>query len=139
MAMKVLVATDGSDHSMKAVQRALDRALKGDATVTLMSVAFYAREDLDEMPPDIQEKLESQAVAALKKAKALFDEKGVAVETVMEAGVVPANNIIKRAEQGKFDQILMGSTGVTGLSRALLGSTAAKVAAHASCSVTVVK
>lgn len=139
MAMNVLVATDGSDHSMKAVLRALELAERENASVTLMSVAYYAREDLDEMPLNIQEKLESQARMALSKAKAVFDEKGVSVRTVMEAGVVPANNIIQRAEQDKVDYVLLGSTGVTGLSRALIGSTAAKVVAHAPCCVTIVK
>ena len=70
MAMNVLVATDGSDHSMKAVVRALEMAERENANVTLMSVAFYAKEDLDEMPLNIQERLESQAQIALKKAKA---------------------------------------------------------------------
>jgi len=139
MAMNVLVATDGSDHSMKAVLRALELAERENASVTLMSVAYYAREDLDEMPLNIQEKLESQARIALSKAKAVFDEKGISVRTVMEAGVVPANNIIQRAEQEKVDYVLLGSTGVTGLSRALIGSTAAKVVAHAPCCVTIVK
>ncbi|MBM4136865.1 MAG: universal stress protein, partial [Nitrospira sp.] len=87
----------------------------------------------------IQDKLEDHAEAALKKAKAIFDEKGIAVETVLEAGVVPANNIIRRAEGGKFDRIIMGSTGLTGLSRALMGSTAAKVVANAPCSVSIIR
>ena len=41
--MKVLVATDGSEHSMKAVQRALEVAEKQGAQVTLMSVAYFRR------------------------------------------------------------------------------------------------
>jgi nucleotide-binding universal stress UspA family protein len=137
--MKVLVATDGSEHSMKAVNRALELAMKEGAEVTLMSVAYYAREDLDEMPANIQEKLESHAAEALKKAKAVFDEKSVQVETLLEAGFVPANNIIRRAEEGQFERILLGSTGISGLKRVFIGSTAAKVVANAPCSVTVVR
>jgi nucleotide-binding universal stress UspA family protein len=139
MALKVLVATDGSEHSMKGVQRALELAEKEGADVTIMSVAFYAKEDFDEMPLNIQDKLESQAHAAVKKAKALFDAKGIQVATVMEAGMVPANNIVRRAEEGKFDQIVLGSTGASGLMRVLIGSTAAKVVAQSPCSVTVVR
>jgi nucleotide-binding universal stress UspA family protein len=139
MALKVLVATDGSEHSMKGVQRALELAEKEGADVTIISVAFYAREDFDEMPLNIQDKLESQAQAAVKKAKALFDAKGIQVATVMEAGMVPANNIVRKAEEGKFDQIVLGSTGASGLMRVLIGSTAAKVVAQAPCSVTVVR
>ncbi|MHC1742500.1 MAG: universal stress protein [Syntrophobacteraceae bacterium] len=138
MAMNVLVATDGSEHSMKAVQRGVELAEKEGAKITLMSVALYAK-DLDEMPPNIQDKLEAQAAGALDKAKAVFDAKGLSVQRVLEAGVVPANNIIRKAEEGKFDQILLGSTGVTGFKRALMGSTAAKVVANAPCSVTVIR
>lgn len=137
--MKVLVPTDGSEQAMKAVQRALELAETRGAEVTLMSVAYYAKTDFDEMPANIQDKLEAQAVEALKKAKALFDQKGLKVDLVLEAGVVPANNILRRAEEGKFDRIIMGSTGVTGLKRVLMGSTAAKVVSHAPCEVTVVR
>lgn len=137
--MKVLVATDGSENSMMAVKRALELAEKEGADITLMSVAYYSKDDFDDMPPNIQDKLEDQAADALKKAKALFDKKGVKVETVLEAGVVPANNIIHRAKEDKFDRIIMGSTGMTGLKRVLMGSTAAKVVAYAPCSVTIIR
>lgn len=139
MAMKVLVATDGSNHSMKAVQRALEMAEREGAHITLMAVAYYAREDLDEMPMNIQDRLEAHAREALSKSKAVFEAKGIPVEALLEAGLVPANNIIERAEKGGYDYILLGSTGHTGLARALIGSTAAKVVAHAPCCVTVVK
>lgn len=137
--MKVLVATDGSEHSMKAVDRAVELALKEGADITVMSVAYYAKEDLDEMPLNIQEKLESQAAEALRRAKAVFDKHSVPVKTLLEAGFVPANNIIRVAEEGKFDRILLGSTGISGLKRVFIGSTAAKVVANAPCSVTVVR
>jgi nucleotide-binding universal stress UspA family protein len=134
--MKVLVATDGSEHSMKAVQRGLEMAEQG-AEVTLMSVAYYA--DMDATFFNIQEKLEKEARAILDQAKAVFDAKGIKVETILEAGMVPANNIIRRATEGKFDRLIMGSAGKTGLNLALMGSTAAKVVAHAPCEVTIVR
>jgi len=137
--MKVLVATDGSEHSMKAVQRALELAEKQGAQVTLMSVAYFGADYLDEMPPNIREKLENEARAALKKAKALFDAKNLPVETVLMTGLVPANLIIAKAQDGKFDRIVIGSTGQNALERIVMGSTAAKVVAHAPCEVTVVR
>jgi len=137
--MKVLVATDGSEHSMKAVQRGLELAEREGAEITLMAVALYSREDLDEMPPGIQERLETQAANALRKSKALFDEKGIKVEAILTASYVPANSIIKKAEEGKFDRILMGSKGISGIERLLIGSTAAKVVANAPCTVTVIR
>ena len=137
--MKVLVATDGSEHSMKAVQRGLELAETQGAQVTLMSVAYYVQGNFDGMPMNIQDKLEDEARAALKKGKAVFDAKNIPVETVLEAGLVPANLIIAKAQDGKFDRIVIGSTGMNALERILMGSTAAKVVAHAPCEVTVVR
>lgn len=137
--MKVLVPTDGSAQSMKAVERALELAERLGAEITLMSVAYYAKDDFDDMPPYVQDKLETEAAASLKKAAAYCEGRGVKVEMVLEAGLVPANNIIRRAKDGGFDRIVMGSTGKSGLERALMGSTAAKVVAQAPCEVTVVR
>jgi nucleotide-binding universal stress UspA family protein len=137
--MKVLVATDGSEHSMKAVQRGLELAETQQAQVTLMSVAYYAADYMEGMPPNIQGKLEDEARAALQKAKALFDAKNLPVETVLQAGLVPANLIIQKAQDGKFDRIIIGSTGMNALERIIMGSTASKVVAHAPCEVTVVR
>jgi nucleotide-binding universal stress UspA family protein len=137
--MKVLVATDGSEHSMKAVQRGVELAETLKAQVTLMSVAYYAADYLEGMPPGIQDKLEDEARTALKKGKALFEAKNLPVETVLEAGLVPANLIIQKAQEGKFDRIIIGSTGMNALERILMGSTASKVVAHAPCEVTVVR
>ena len=137
--MKVLVATDGSEHSMKAVQRGVQMAETQGAQVTLMSVAYYVQGDFDTMPVNIQDKLEAEAREALQKAKAVFDAKNLPVETVLEAGLVPANLIIQKARDGKFDRIVIGSTGMSALERILMGSTASKVVAHAPCEVTVVR
>jgi nucleotide-binding universal stress UspA family protein len=137
--MKVLVATDGSEHSMKAVQRGLELAETQKAQVTLMSVAYYVADYMEGMPPNIQDKLEDEARAALQKGKALFDAKSLPVETVLEAGLVPANLIIQKAQEGKFDRIIIGSTGMNALERIIMGSTASKVVAHAPCEVTVVR
>jgi nucleotide-binding universal stress UspA family protein len=136
--MKVLVATDGSVHSMKAVARALELAEQGGAEITLISVAYFAQ-NLDEMPINIQEKLEAEARAALAKSKAVFDAKNIKVDTMLQVGEVPANNIIQVAEEGKFDQILIGSTGLTGFKKLLMGSTAGKVVANAPCTVTIIR
>lgn len=139
MAQKILVATDGSEHAMKAVQKALEFAEKEGAEVSVISVAYYAKDVFDEMPLSIQSKLENQAQEALRKAKALFDEKAIPVKTYMEAGLVPANNILRFAQEQEFDLIILGSTGISGFMRTLIGSTAAKVVAQAPCSVLVVR
>ena len=137
--MKVLVATDGSEHSMKAVQRGLELAEKQGAQVPLMAVAYYVQGNFDGMPMNIQDKLEDEAREALKKGKAVFDAKNIPVETVLEAGLVPANLIIAKAQDGKFDRVVIGSTGQNAIDEMVMGSTATKVVAHAGCEVTVIR
>ena len=58
---------------------------------------------------------------------------------MLATGLVPANLIIHKAQDGKFDRIIMGATGMNALERVMMGSTAAKVVAHAPCEVTVVR
>ncbi len=137
--MKILVPTDGSERAMKAVRRSLELAEKEGAEVTLFAVSYHLRSELDEAPPDIEEAFESISRDTLEKAKAVFDRKGVPVRTAMGSGTVPANVILELAEEGKFDHILMGCTGKTGIAKYLIGSTATKVVAHAPCSVTVLR
>lgn len=139
MGQRILVATDGSENAMKAVKKALELAEKEGAEVSILSVAYYAKDVFDEMPLNIQSKLENQAQEALNKAKALFDEKGIPVRVYLEAGLVPANNILRFAQEHNFDLIILGSTGISGFMRTLIGSTAAKVVSQAPCSVLVVR
>jgi nucleotide-binding universal stress UspA family protein len=137
--MKILVATDGSEQAMKAVKKALELAEQEGNIVFILSVAYFSKEDLDEMPPNIQDKLEAEARQALNKAKELFDQKNIKVETLLETDQVPANAIIRKSKEINCDHILLGSTGRTGLGRVIIGSTAAKVVSHAPCSVTVIR
>ncbi len=137
--MKVLVPTDGSSQAMKAVERALELAEKQGAQVTLMAVAYFGADYLEEMPPNIRDRMQEEAKAALKKAQALFEAKKLPVQTVLMTGLVPANLIIQKAQEGQFDRIVVGSTGMSGLSKVMMGSTAAKVVANAPCEVTVVR
>ena len=51
----------------------------------------------------------------------------------------PASEIVKLAKSEQVDMIVMGTTGRTGISRLLLGSTAEQVLRHAPCPVLMVK
>ena len=53
--------------------------------------------------------------------------------------VDPATEIVQVAESEQVDMIVMGTTGRTGISRLLLGSTAEQVLRHAPCPVLMVK
>jgi nucleotide-binding universal stress UspA family protein len=68
----------------------------------------------------------------------LFRKLGLAVDLVFATGS-PAEEILRAAERHRADLIVMGSKGLTGLDRYLLGSVSRKVARHAPCSVLVVR
>jgi universal stress protein A len=51
----------------------------------------------------------------------------------------PADAIVRVAQEGKMDFIVMGSHGHTGLRNLLLGSVAEKVLRHAPCPVCIVR
>ena len=136
--MKVLIPIDDSEHSRRALERGLELAEKQGAQITIMTVVPAAGSILDEMR-NIQDKLNAEYQGWLDKAKVAFEAKGIQVTTILEEGMVPANNIIRRAEDDKFDRIIMGATGMSALARILMGSTAAKVVAHAPCEVTIVR
>jgi nucleotide-binding universal stress UspA family protein len=51
----------------------------------------------------------------------------------------PAPQIIRAAQQRRVDLVVLGSRGMTGVKRFLVGSVSRKVARHAPCSVMVVR
>ena len=51
----------------------------------------------------------------------------------------PAQTIVEVAKEGKFDLILVGHSGLSGVWAAFLGTTAEKVSRHAPCSVLIVR
>jgi nucleotide-binding universal stress UspA family protein len=55
------------------------------------------------------------------------------------SGIPVAEGILKTAREEKIDIIAIGSRGLTGLTKFMLGSVAQKVVTHATCSVFVVK
>jgi nucleotide-binding universal stress UspA family protein len=73
---------------------------------------------------------------ALKKANR--DKPNLKVSTMLSEGR-PSDEIIKVADEGKFDLIVMGSRGIGGIKGIFLGSVSDRVADEAKCSVLIVK
>ncbi|MCL5024217.1 MAG: universal stress protein [Nitrospirae bacterium] len=122
---KLLVATDGSEHSIAAASEALGIAKRCGSTVIAVSVANL----------DIE----------LEKAKAnvgrfveMAQEDGIPVEALTPVGK-PADVIVETTGGRAVDLIVMGTYGETGLRRFLMGSTTERVIGHAACAVLVVK
>ncbi len=150
--MKILVCLDGSEQSQKALQKALDVAGGCSADeVSLISV-YEKRYDLPETTTDrlpitqedfkrfskIEEQEREDIDKMLSEAAALFEKVNIKAKTIHECGH-PAETIARVAAEGNYDMIVIGSRGLGGLRKLLLGSVSNAVLQEAKCSVLVVK
>ena len=122
---RILVPTDGSDHSDVAAEHAMDLAEQFGATVHALFVVEQAGPSGHWDFP--VEKQESIGEAALDTVAALGDERGVHVERHLRRGT-PSEEIVDAAADYEVDLVVMGTEGRTGISRiAAAGSTTERV------------
>lgn len=140
---KILLATDGSEYSFKALKEALVMATSLKAHVTVLSVV----EDLNtwkvtEFPDDymlsIVDGLEKKKEKILKKTADIFKKNGITVDTVLAKGH-PAEEICMMAEKGHFNLVIMGSRGLGSIKGLILGSVSNRVAQRIKTSILIVK
>jgi nucleotide-binding universal stress UspA family protein len=144
---KMLVAYDGSDASVKAVDMVLKCANKEDE-VTLLTVvpAELAESSFTKMllpTIDLSSVVKSgsfkeKAMETLKKLVSSIENSVSKVNIVVEAGD-PADEILITAKKYESDIIIIGYKGYGKEGRFLLGSVTDKVVRHASKSVLVVR
>jgi nucleotide-binding universal stress UspA family protein len=156
MARSIVVGTDGSGPADAAVRRATDLASLEGARLHLVT-AYYAPQIVQETtvwtnepkglidtgrtgggPHPETVDLREVAESVLKRAARVASSKGVDLETHAREGQ-PADVIIEIANQKQADLIVVGSRGLTGIQRYLMGSVSSKVSEHASCSVMIVR
>ncbi|MFI5329798.1 MAG: universal stress protein [Desulfobaccales bacterium] len=137
--MKMLVPVDGSEYSLKAVEKACDLAKSQPSSLLLVAVGI----ELPELEEGryIADKMKVLAEAALVKAQEVAKGKGLdtGVEILLTTGASPAEEIVAVAKERKVDLIVIGSRGLAGKTSSFLGSTASKVVTYSPCSVLVVK
>lgn len=137
MTMKVLCPTDGTPHSMQAVAAAAELATKYGAALTIcvVNVAHGGGRG-----PLIHHWSDAEAQKLLDDAVAAAAQNGQAdVHTAIVIDREAASGIVGYAETHGIDHIVMGTGDKRGLSRLVLGSVAADVAARAHCSVTIAR
>ena len=136
MIKKVLAAVDGSEHSLKAVDYAIDIALKYDCEMYLIHVVErleipdelikFANVEKIEEPPEYLV-LNEIGNRILKKAEETAKEKGVQeVRAIIQEGN-PADKITTFARDNDIDWIFLGSRGLGGVKGLLMGSVSNKV------------
>ena len=141
--MKILLPVDGSKSSLNAAKYVakLAKDLRSKCSVTLVSIhddiglghvkQFVAKSVVDDYLREVSEK-------ELTPAQQALDAAGVKHTMVIKRGNV-AEEIITLANKEKFDLIVMGSKGRTGILDALMGSVAQKVSSAAKQAVLLVK
>ena len=143
----ILVPTDGSALSGKAVKQAVQMAQAFGARITALHVVpSYRPVVLDGgffMPaiPELKKRLEEETSKFSKKvlaaARKVADKDGVQCDTVTVTGNIPYESIIKQAVKANCDLIVMASHGRRGLDGILLGSETQKVLTHSKIPVLV--
>ena len=138
MYRKILIATDGSPISRKAVKQGIAFAKQVGAKV----IGFFSPEDYrlifySEVVPAIvpsEEEFQEQAKRAAEKILGFVEKAakaaGVSYEGYCVASVVPWQAIIDAAKKKRCDLIVMGSHGRSGLAGVVLGSQTTKVLTH---------
>jgi nucleotide-binding universal stress UspA family protein len=140
--MKVLLAVDGSEHSLAACRYLTAFPLPKPLQVEIVTVVN---------PPDVvlstqselwypqfiehQEELARQATIASREAIRELDARVSSHEMMGHIG----HCIVERAADEKFDLVVVAAKGHSALERVLLGSVSDYVATHAPCSVLVVR
>ena len=142
--MKILVPVDGSKYSTEGVKVALDYAKTKGADITLMTVSpFVSGLDLEISAKEmasLNESMKRRGEEVLENAQNILKAEGVSSKTVLSSAISAADEILGTAEKDKTNLIIIGNRGLGGAaSRFLMGSVASKVAAHAPCSVYIVK
>lgn len=123
--MKLLIATDGSAHSAVAVQLAAQIAGRGDWPVTVLTVIKGEGE-------------RARGEKILAEAKAML-ETSVSRPTVKIRIGQPAREIVREAETGEYDLIILGERGAHGLLTRFWGPVTQQVINHSSCPVLIAK
>lgn len=143
----ILVPTDGSPLSLKAVKAASELAHSMNAKVTALHVmpryqAPIAEEAAVAYTAVYSEKMfrdatEKSAAKVLARAKDEFESLDVKCDTAAVTGSTPWESIIATAKGKKCDLIVMASHGRKGLAGLLLGSETTKVLTHSKTPVLV--
>lgn len=138
---EILVPTDFSEHSDRALKHALLVAEQFGAGITLLHVVeppvgFPDLPDLGAIPPDVFRIPVEQSMARLCTREQL---RAPRLRQTMILRGNPAEKIIEAAVEQHSDLLVLATHGRTGLARILLGSTAEKIIRHAPCPVLVIR
>ena len=142
---KILLATDGSEEARQAAQAAAELSKDTGSEVHVAYVLPSPRElrghhlYSEEVMKSVLEQAEGEAKSFLEKqAEQVRASGGKVAETHLEAGQ-PDKEIVRLSEELSVGTIVLGSRGLGGVRRSLMGSVSESVIRHAHCPVFVVR
>jgi len=143
--MRYILATDGSDSSLKAARFLARQSCPGPGDEVFVIYVFplpgdpACYEGIVELPTDAaDERIRRIAAPALEASVAALGETGATVETVILVGN-PAREIVEFAMNLRVDLIVVGTRGHAPETELYLGSVSSAVAHRAGCSVLIVR
>ncbi|MDR7870910.1 MAG: universal stress protein [Tissierellaceae bacterium] len=139
---KLLVPIDGSKNSINAMLKARKMGEVLGSEITILNV-IPAMQDYKyvhnkDLYKEIERSVLSDSKLLLENSMRYFEDFPGKVNSVFKRGD-PVEEIVKYAEEGEFDLVVMGSRGLGAFSRTLLGSVSDKVIHHINTSVLIVK
>src|SRR5690625_310106 len=137
--MKIAVAVDGSDNSLRAAKHAILLAQHlPDAHLEIINVADYSKVKDEHLLAQNVEGLALKREKKIHPIRELAESVKVEIKITMLKGN-PSKEIIKYVKDHGIDQLVIGSRGLNTFQEMMLGSVSHKVMKHANCPVTVVK
>jgi nucleotide-binding universal stress UspA family protein len=137
---KSLVCLDGSQPSLRALERALDQARCGETdilAVTVVEALTFFDCDAKDCEAAFAHVLR-EPKRILAEAEQLARERGVGIRTLAKPGR-PAETVASIAREENVDEIYIGSRGKDDVEHLLLGSVSARLVQIAPCTVIVVR
>lgn len=147
MINRILVPTDGSPASGRAVSLAAELALKHEASLYLLNVIremqlpaeLRKMAKVENIGTARQDVLEFVAEKILGDAERRAKRKGVKAVRKATGQGDPATAIAKHAQRNKIDLIIMGTRGLSSVKSLLMGSVSRKVANSCDVNLLIVR
>ena len=140
MFKKILVPTDASENSRRALKMALELARTVQAEVVLLHVS-YTQQAYGVISYDTtitQEQLDQNGELALDATLNGIDSEQVVIHKKVESGH-PVTIILEQIKKEDIDLVIMGSHGYGAIAGSLLGSVSQRVLQRVSCPVLIIK
>ena len=137
---RILCPVDFSEHSLRAVEYAVNLAEEIDAQLQLLHVVTLSPEikELESSFEHVREQAEADRLRRLNELIPSAASTNCAIQTAVRYGSAH-RQILKAAGEQPSDLIVMGAQGRSALDTVIFGSNTARVARGACCPVLVVR